>query len=498
MSEVRPNEAVPRRERLLPIVCAVWVLLAAFHAALLPVPLFPLDDAYIAAHNAAALLAGQDANFPGVSALRGSTSLVHLLLVAGLECVLSPAWALWASAWLSNLLLLVGVWRLGRLSELPWYLTALLVLIAQTAADASYQILNGIETGLSMAVIVWAFALRLDSSPRRPWLRPAVLGLLPLVRPELALLSGLLLVEGILGSPPERRVRRALHDIGFAGAVLAPGVLAYLVATGSPVPQTLSVKRDYFALPCPGPNFQLRWFGQGTKTFAGRLNLTALGLLLLCLPRVNWVGLAFVTGLLTACAVLFPEGVGHNEYRYLYPILPVCIAGFAHAWPRIRGRGRYAIVALAGCAALGAVSGLPRSIMFYLGDLNQTEQELEPVAAFIRENVAPSERILVHDIGYISTAVPNVLIDIVGLKDPGAATLHHTVTAVLCDPNARASVIARLAVERKARHLVVFAGWDQTFKLTTGLRNLGWSLTALRAPSVVYQVYLLAPPSSGP
>src|SRR4051794_28733865 len=127
MSEVRPNEAVARRERLLPVLCAVWVVLAACHATMIPVPLFPLDDAYIAAHNAAALMAGHDANFPGVSALRGATSLVHLLLVAGAQCILSAPWALWVCAWFSNLLLVIGVWRLGRLSELPSYLIVLLV-----------------------------------------------------------------------------------------------------------------------------------------------------------------------------------------------------------------------------------------------------------------------------------------------------------------------------------------------------------------------------------
>ena len=74
-----------------------------------------------------------------VPALRGATSLVHLVLVAGAQCILSAPWALWVCAWLSNLLFVIGVWRLGRLSELPSYLIVSLVLISQIQRSGAHS-----------------------------------------------------------------------------------------------------------------------------------------------------------------------------------------------------------------------------------------------------------------------------------------------------------------------------------------------------------------------
>src|SRR5690349_19048294 len=51
---------------------------------------FPLDDAYITLHNAQVLWSGSDRNYPGVPALMGATSPVHLALVAGLMLVFDP------------------------------------------------------------------------------------------------------------------------------------------------------------------------------------------------------------------------------------------------------------------------------------------------------------------------------------------------------------------------------------------------------------------------
>jgi hypothetical protein len=488
------HEASPSGRRLLLIACALVLVLAVDHGTLLPVPLFPLDDAYIAAHNAAALRSGHDPNFPGVSALSGSTSLVHLLLVSAAQTILPLAWASWSIAWLGILLLVTGVCRLIRLARVPWYLGALLLWLSLLAADAGYQVLNGIETGLAMAAIAWAFALRLERVERSPWLLPSLIGLLPLVRPELGLLSALLWFERGLSVAPERRVRRLALDAALALALLVPGVLAYLLATGSPMPQTLSIKRAFFAPACAGPGFGLRWFTQRLAEFVARLNVTAFGLLLLCIPPVQWVAVGFAVGFLLACLIAFPEGTAHNQYRYLYPLLPLCVIGFVHAWTSASGQLRHAVTGLAVVAVIGAAFGVPRSIMLYLADLNLTESELQPVAEFVRQRVPAAEPVLVHDIGYISTVVPNPLVDVVGLKNPRATALHRMLTAKRCEADSRSAVVARLAMERNARYFVVFADWDETFGLTTGLQHLGWTLTPLREREVIYQVYRLTAP----
>jgi hypothetical protein len=64
------------------LVISLVVLLAwAAYSWVFPIPVFPIDDAYIVIHNARALLAGQDPNYIGSSPITGATSLVHLALV---------------------------------------------------------------------------------------------------------------------------------------------------------------------------------------------------------------------------------------------------------------------------------------------------------------------------------------------------------------------------------------------------------------------------------
>src|SRR3982074_3352560 len=63
---------------------AALLVLAALAIRLLigGAPVFPVDDAYITAHNAQVLHWGQDPNFADSPALAGATSPFHLALVA--------------------------------------------------------------------------------------------------------------------------------------------------------------------------------------------------------------------------------------------------------------------------------------------------------------------------------------------------------------------------------------------------------------------------------
>src|ERR1700676_1702939 len=55
-----------------------------------PVPVFPLDDAYITLHSAQVLHWGNDPSYPGVSPLYGITSAPFLALIYLLLFALSP------------------------------------------------------------------------------------------------------------------------------------------------------------------------------------------------------------------------------------------------------------------------------------------------------------------------------------------------------------------------------------------------------------------------
>ncbi|HEX7481658.1 MAG TPA: hypothetical protein VF331_27885 [Polyangiales bacterium] len=473
---------------------ALLAVLAADHATLAPTPLFPLDDAYITLHNAGVLLAGHDRSFPGVPALVGATSAIHLALVAVLGTVMPLAWAGWSAAWLAIGLLAAGVCRLVTLARMPLSLGAAALAVALLGADAPYHLLNGIETGLAMAAVIWACALHLQPQPARSWPLPVLCGALPLVRPELGLLSALILVDRALAAQPGARLRSLIGDGLLAVGVALPAVLAYWLTTGAAVPQTMSAKQHFFAESCRSLPHKLAWFLAGLGGFASRLQLTAVGFALLLLAGWRRVTLGFSVGLLAVYVVAFPEAAHHNDHRYLYPLMPLSVVGFVLAFMRAQGRWRIAVGWLLACAGLASVLGLPRVTYMYLRDLTFTERELAGVASFVQRTIPETQPLLVHDIGFISDHVPNRLVDVVGLKDRGAAELHRKLTWASCG-HGRAQVLEQLALQRHARYFVVFSRWDSMFSFTAGLQARGWGLRPLRALDVAYQVYALTPPA---
>jgi hypothetical protein len=495
MTDPTESPGSPADTRLLIAVLLVLVLAAIAQAALTATPIFPLDDAYITLHNAQVLRSGHDANFPGVPALTGATSLVHLSLVWLLGTCMPIVWASWSVSWLAILLLAAGVCRLAAFARMPWHLSVPLLVVALCAADAPYQLLNGIETGLAMAAITWAWVFTLEPALQRSRWLPVLAGSMPFVRPELGLLSLLLLLTAARAEPSGARLRRFALDTGLALACAALGMLAYLIDTGLPWPQTMSVKRVFFAEGCQALPAKLELFGTGVYAFVARLNLTALGLPLFARAAADTRRTAalFIAGFLGAYLFTFPGAVHHNLHRYLYLLLPFCVVGLVLACMPSGGYARVAGI-LVRAAALGALLGLPRTVNAYRHGWALTEYELAGVAQFVARSVPTQEVVLVHDVGYISTVVQNPLIDAVGLKDPRAARLHAQLTWPSCGAQ-RVRAIHELALERHARYFVVLSLWDALFSLSAGMRALGWTLEPLRHGPVAYQVYRLTPAS---
>jgi hypothetical protein len=468
-------------------------VLAALHTRMPAMPLFPLDDAYIVQHSARTLLLGSDTTFADTSALTGSTSFLHLLLVTVFAAVLPTGWAAWSVSWLGIALLVTAVCRLARVARLPWYLAIALLAVATLAADASYQLLNGIETGLCMAAVVWILALHADRTTRHSWLVPVGLGVLPLVRPELALLSLLLWVERGLSAPRERRVPTLLREGSLALLVASPALVTYWVSTGSPLPRTMAAKRDFFAEACQPLAWKLRIFGTGVWEFALGLNAAALGLLALLSTQLRRVHVLFSLGFGAAYVHALPGAVYHNDHRYLYPFLALSVVGFALAWAEGGPRPRMLLGGALLVASFTALLGLRNAQALYANELGLTVHGLAGVADYVRANVPAEEPLLVHDIGFLSEAVANPLLDVVGLKNTRAAALQHEQAKTSCGHD-RGRVFAQLAVENRARYFVVFSLWDQIFGIAHSLRTLGWTLEPLREPDVPYQVYRLTPP----
>ena len=81
------------RPILLIVLFFVCAILAAINLYVQGAPIFPFDDAYITLHNARVLLTGIEPNYEGVSPLTGSTSPLHLVLLAVFGLLIPLEWA---------------------------------------------------------------------------------------------------------------------------------------------------------------------------------------------------------------------------------------------------------------------------------------------------------------------------------------------------------------------------------------------------------------------
>lgn len=458
---------------------------------------FPVDDAYITLHNALALLRHRDENFPGVSPLVGATSGAHVLLVALLAAVFEPLRALHAARILGATLYPLALLRVGAATRASAPMSLLLLAFGMLLGRTPHQLMNGLETGLALAGVTFALAEHLAETradePERPrvWL-PLACGALPFLRPELALLSAMLLGLRLLRRRAEGP-RALLRDLALALAAAAPFALAYLASTGSPIPSTVSAKRNFFAEGCLPPATKRLWVLGNLGVVVGLMGYASRALLLLPLSSVGRLGAVFGAVMVAAYYVSFPGALGHYEQRYLYVLLPFVTAALAVGATDRRRWLRWASVAL---LFVGADESLWRAKERWVEHRRAedfTRYELDAAARFMNERLPRGARVLVHDVGYVSWATRFALIDIVGLKSPGSAEPHRALTWPSCGAR-RGEAVARIAREGRATHLVALTSWDGIYRFVDSLRAQGWVVREIRAQGL-YRVYALqAPP----
>lgn len=457
---------------------------------------FPVDDAYITLHNALALLRGRDENFPGVSPLVGATSGAHVLLVALLAAVFEPLRALHAARVIGATLYALSLLRLGAATRSSAPISLLLLGFGLLIARTPHQLMNGLETGIALAGVTFALAEHIaearasDPSRPAPWL-PLACGVLPSLRPELALLSALLLAA----RAHRRRAEGAgavLRDLALSAAAAAPFALAYLGSTGSPFPSTVSAKRNFFAEGCLPAGTRRAWVMGNLGLLAGLVGYSARAVILLPLTAVGRLGALFAGAMVTAYYLSFPGALGHYEQRYLYVLLPFVTASLAAGAASASRLLRGVSIAL-------LVVGVDESL-WHLKDRWEyhrraeafTRHELDPAARFMNQHLPRGARVLVHDVGYVSWATRFALIDVVGLKSPGSAAPHRQLTWPSCGAR-RGEAVARIAREGRATHLVVLNSWDGIYRFVDSLRAQRWSVQELRREGF-YRVYSLQAP----
>jgi hypothetical protein len=485
------SPASPAAQRAAYCVVVLGLALAAWvYAQKLGAPSFPVDDAYISLHNAQ-VFAGTDPRFPGVPALSGSTSLVHVALVALFVRVLAPLWALWLVNVLGAMAYAAGLLRLAFLAGGSLLEAGLLVALGLVVAEVPHQLMNGLETGLAMAAVAWALGAAGADGPRR-WELPVACGTLPFVRPELGALGlGLFVLR--LRADLTRGRPSLVRSCAQLVAAAAPWLVLALISFGAPLPNTVSAKAYFFAEGCLPFEMRSTWILASLHLFETTLGYFVLSGLGLLVTTAGRVGLVFAGVFVGAYLVRFPGALGHYELRYLYVFVPLLAYGACAAIGSGSRQLRKAYLALGLVALVQSALLAGERFAAHRARRDFTRRELHAVASWL-DSHAVGQRVLLHDIGYVSFATRAELVDLVGLKQRSAMLVHRDLTYAHCGGEARGDAVARIAAEEHPRFAVLLTRWDAIYHMADGLRRHGWTLTPV-FKGEAYSIYALEPPT---
>lgn len=449
---------------------------------------FPLDDAYITIANAELLLTGAVDSY-GQTRPTGATSLLHLLLLTAFGAVLDWPIASLALSMLAAVLYASGLYLALRTTGVHPLLVVLGTITGFLGFQAWFQLMNGLETGWAMAAVAWAvyLAQHPDDDRRQHWLA-VLIGVMPFIRPELAILSAMLALAAAirLYRKPARLAKSALLTLG-AAAIMAGLALA---TTGELLPQTGGAKVAFFA--DAGRTLAQRFMILASVLAATPLGVLLVGMVALPMFRDGWAFGGFAVLFLVASGFSLPSGLMHNEMRYLYVLVPLALVGWAALACRkdvLRGKA-WPVLALAAAVAIGGFFGSGWG--FYRQTLNDPADQ-EALVVWARSHLPPDARILIHDAGYFGWQTDFALVDVVGLKSPDSIAAHRRWTLPSAGRD-RGRAVAQIALRAKVTHAIIL---DRPFwgDIAGHLRKAGWTLVPLRAgATTLYHVYRLAPP----
>ncbi len=357
-----PDEHAGRRA---PVTVANAVLLVAVVALTLALAWYwrwTADDAFINFRAVRNVLDGNGPVFNSGERIEVGTSPLWLWLLAGLAAVL-PFDVGWIAVGLGALGSAAGVAfaargaaALNRPAAAPPGAAVLLLpagVLVFLALPATWAFLtSGLETGLSFAWLgtVWYGAARQAAAahPTRPWWLLVLLGLGPLVRPDLALVGGLLGLWLLLAvrSSWGRRIR----DIAVAAAVPVAYQVFRMGWFGLLVPNTAVAKESSRSVWARGWSYLADLVVPYHLHLAGAV---AVALLLVSWRSARWDrragSLVAVTVLAAVLQGLFVIRVGGDfmHGRLLLPALflalcPIAVVGVAprgaaRRWPVLLG-----------------------------------------------------------------------------------------------------------------------------------------------------------------
>jgi hypothetical protein len=469
-------------------VLILWAALRVTH----PIPIYPLDDPYIALHSAQVLHWGADPNYQGVPALYGATSAPFLLLVYFLLFALQPVYALDVACWLGVLAYVLGLRYLVHTFRLPALESTLLFVLGLVASYEPLQLINGLETTWVMAAIAWSLFFASGPPSHRKWAALAA-GCTASLRPELILfalpfIAALAILEGTS--------RKAAVLFAYGLLPVVPVALWYLYATGSPIPQTATAKRYFMAQDRQSIHDRIAMSTVAMLRFA-----ITCGPLLLAVPLAirSWTGrviAAFTILLVASACVIAPGSLSWNNLRYLMVLVPMlvwCLGSVSTCRPNVRSWKKYPLLRI---SALWSLLWLPLMIRGYLHECAYFDTELRSSAIWCTDHLPPDSVLMVHDAGYIAYATKFKIVDVVGLKTPDAIPINKRLIWATRG-GGRGAAAAEIAVLHHAGYLVVLRSWTEMAALPAQMRAIGWAVTPMRSGGA-YEVFRITAPHGRP
>ena len=414
---------------------------------------FPLDDSWIHLHFARNLAEGAGFAYnPGVP-VAGSTAPLWTLLLGAASVLLGPS-LLAAKA--LGIAAAIAAAVLTRHAAVAWGAPAVTALAASVALAWSgplvWGALSGMEVTLAAALV--AAALLAHARDQTAWCAFAV-ALAVLARPESLLLVPLLLVA----RPVD--VRRLAVFTLITIVVLTPAVWFSMVTVGSPMPATATakveggllgwladVREPWRQLLIGRPwEFALAWL-----RWLASINWL-LPLVLVPGIWVAWKRQGRALGMVAIALVAHPLGMawlapyrdpGFQEGRYSIQFLPLVFLLGALGLSALPWR-RAAIVAVL-VLALVPLGGAADRYAWGVQNINAMQVHL---GHWVKDNVPPTSRIALNDIGAIAYVSRRPVIDLMGLVTPDIIPYRRQ-----GEPG-----VIRYVAERCPDYVIVFPTW---------------------------------------